>query len=132
MSRVLTSRKPKRVRVVANDIEDVIQAQIVSLLENHAIPLLIWFAIPNGGKRDIRTAVKMKATGTKAGVLDLQLICPRTLKPHFMEVKEPINGHLSKEQEKFGEQCTLLGIPWAVVTSLEEAEKQLDEWQFLT
>lgn len=30
-----------------------------------------YFAIPNGGSRNIKEAVKLKATGTKAGVPDL-------------------------------------------------------------
>lgn len=123
-------RTVKPVRVVSNDIEDVIQAQIVSLLENHAIPMLIWFAVPNGGKRDIRTAVKLKATGTKAGIPDLVFICPRTRVSHFIEVKKP-KGRLSKEQSVFRDDAITLGLPWAVVTSLEETERQLDQWAFL-
>ena len=34
-------------------------------------------AVPNGGKRDIVTAVRLKQTGTKAGFPDIFLFCPR-------------------------------------------------------
>jgi len=34
-------------------------------------------AVPNGGKRDIVTAVKLKQTGTKAGFPDMFLFCRR-------------------------------------------------------
>ena len=40
-------------------------------------PCLRWmFAIPNGGKRDVRTAVRLRAEGVKAGVPDIFLPYP--------------------------------------------------------
>lgn len=42
------------------------------------LPDLLWlFHIPNGGKRDIITATRLKAQGVKAGVPDLCLPVPR-------------------------------------------------------
>ena len=38
--------------------------------------LRMLFAVPNGGKRHPRTAIKLKAEGVKAGVSDLILCCP--------------------------------------------------------
>lgn len=35
------------------------------------------FAIPNGGDRDIRVAVKLKAEGVRRGVPDLMLLAKR-------------------------------------------------------
>jgi len=35
------------------------------------------FAIPNGGKRDLREAANMKAQGVKAGVYDVFIPVPR-------------------------------------------------------
>jgi hypothetical protein len=35
--------------------------------------LALMYAIPNGGHRDVRVAVKLKAEGVKAGVLDVHL-----------------------------------------------------------
>lgn len=48
-----------------------------ALLHQRKYPALeCLFAIPNGGKRDVRVAAKLKLEGVKAGVLDLQLPVP--------------------------------------------------------
>lgn len=39
-------------------------------------PLAYMFAIPNGGLRDVKTAVALKAEGVRAGVCDVFLPCP--------------------------------------------------------
>jgi hypothetical protein len=52
------------------------QASLVSwanTLESDLPGLALLYAIPNGGRRDIRTAIKLKAEGVKAGVPDLCL-----------------------------------------------------------
>lgn len=54
-------------------------------------PTNLMFAIPMGGKRDVREAVRMKRQGSKKGVPDMCL--PVTNKDHsglFIELKKPI------------------------------------------
>ena len=47
-------------------------------LQAPAYPDLAWlYAIPNGGKRNLQVAIKLKAEGAKAGVPDLCLPTPR-------------------------------------------------------
>ncbi len=44
-----------------------------ALMSAHYPELELMFAVPNGGHRDVRVAVKLKRSGTKAGVLDVCL-----------------------------------------------------------
>ena len=47
------------------------------LMEGRHPQLALIFAIPNGGKRHIGTARKLKAEGVRSGVPDIFLACPR-------------------------------------------------------
>lgn len=81
-------------------------------------PELKWLhAIPNGGKRDSRTAQLMVAEGVKAGVLDLHLPVARGgYHGLMMELKRPGGKCLapSKEQSEYMEfldgqgYCTMI------------------------
>lgn len=58
-------------------LEDQIQAKCYQWLHNHHPELRgLFFAIPNGGYRDIREAAKLKATGVVPGVPDTLLVWP--------------------------------------------------------
>ena len=60
------------------------------------------FAIPNGGKRSIVVAVKMKAEGVKRGVPDIFLPVPvGQWCGMFIEMKVRQGGQVSKEQRAF-------------------------------
>ena len=62
--------------------------------------LLLMHAIPNGGKRDIRTAARLKAEGVKPGVPDIFLPVPKNGKHGlYIELKRSRGGTVSKEQE---------------------------------
>lgn len=65
-------------------------------------------AIPNGGTRSLATGARMKAEGTKAGVLDIFLPLARSgYHGLYIEMKKPgkINN-LSSVQKEFIEYCT--------------------------
>lgn len=71
MKRYLKSGKPT---------EDLIQAtffQWVYLCEQIHPELQLCFAIPNGGTRNIREAIKFKRTGVRKGVPDVFLPVPK-------------------------------------------------------
>lgn len=60
------------------------------------------FAIPNGGKRNIVTAVKMKAEGVRAGVPDMFLPVPIGDRCGlFVELKKRGGGKVSNAQREF-------------------------------
>ncbi|TRZ50799.1 MAG: VRR-NUC domain-containing protein [Dehalococcoidia bacterium] len=62
-------------------------------------PLL--FAIPNGGKRDQRTAASLKMEGVRAGVPDLFFAKPtKSAYGLFIEMKKVVGGAVSKDQKK--------------------------------
>jgi hypothetical protein len=69
-------------------------------VENHP-KLSLLYSIPNGGYRAKRTAVVMKATGTKKGVPDLHLPIPaQGCHALFIELKRVKGGSLSPEQKQ--------------------------------
>lgn len=80
-------------------------------VQNRYPELAYIFAIPNGGKRTIGTAVKMKAEGVKRGVPDLMLPVPRgDFFGLFLETKVQGN-YPTKEQVAW--QSFLMGQNYA-------------------
>ena len=62
-------------------------------------PDVIVFAVPNGGKRDKREAVRLKAEGVLAGVPDLCIPEPRgAWHGLWVEMKRREGGRVSPEQ----------------------------------
>lgn len=107
--------------------ENVIQAEIYKwynnnfCLKNHD-PQCIIFSVPNGGTRNIREALLLKATGLVAGVSDLIVIKQNEI--IFVEVKTEI-GKQSKEQKDFQKIIEKLGFKYILVRSLEDFKKQI-------
>lgn len=78
------------------------------------------FAVPNGGLRDKAEAIKLKATGMKAGVSDLIVVMPE--KVLFVEVKTE-SGVQSEKQKEFEQKINALGYKYHIVRSLDEFKK---------
>ncbi len=82
------------------------------------------FAIPNGGMRDIRTAVKLKKEGVRAGVWDVHIpISKDGWAGMWIEMKVKPNK-LTPEQKAFGALMQDAGHKLAVAYSFEEARAQ--------
>jgi hypothetical protein len=85
------------------------------------------FAIPNGGHRDIRTAVRLKREGVRAGVSDIEVAIPRP-RPEggemyhgmFIEIKTE-KGRLSPAQTAFLARQARLGYSAVVAHGVREA-----------
>ena len=79
------------------------------------------FAIPNGGKRNIGTAIKLKKEGVLAGVPDL--FVPEPTKYYsglFIEMKNGKQGTISDNQKIIIPQLSLRGYMVEVARSFEE------------
>lgn len=90
------------------------------------LKLLKWFhAIPNGGKRNVREAVRLKAQGVKAGVHDTFLPKPRGVYHGcYLELKHGKNK-LSAKQIEFAIAVVADGYCSFTCYSSEEAEEAL-------
>jgi hypothetical protein len=84
----------------------------------------LW-AIPNGGARHIRTAVKLKAEGVVAGVPDLFLMIPKNgWHGLFIEMKIK-GGKVSDNQKEFMGLATLLGYQSVVCYGFDDAKNAI-------
>lgn len=136
---VLLSTLDAKAKAPRMHVEDDLQAAIVAWLGYSLRPDVRFCHVPNGGRRDIREAKRMKAAGTVAGWPDLQLVwsslhtvgITRDVpvgRVAFIEVKAP-GGRLSPAQVDFESWCRERGIPHAVVRSLDEAVAVVKGWQ---
>lgn len=97
------------------------QVQLFAWAEN--LPELeLMHAIPNGGKRDIRTAIKLKAEGVKPGVPDIFLPLPLGGKHGlYIELKRRKYGRVTEEQAAWIEALMRQGYACAVCHGWEMA-----------
>jgi hypothetical protein len=99
--------------------ENALQAALCNYLALSVRPGLHWFAIENGGKRHLLTAVRLKKQGVKPGTPDLCFLLPEG-KVAWLELKIK-GGRLSQAQFMFRNVCRALGHHWAVAKTLDEA-----------
>jgi len=95
-------------------------------LQEKAIPeLALLFAIPNGGKRDKRTAARLKAEGVKAGVSDTFLAVARA-RYHglFIELKAE-GGRPTQSQIDWARAVTAQGYCACFCHGAEQAKKAI-------
>ena len=74
---------------------------------------------------------RLKALGLKPGTFDL-LCFPGEGRVFWLEIKRPKGGVVSTAQEDFGASMTRLGIPWAIVRSIDETREFLASINVLT
>lgn len=107
------------------------QAAFFDLLElnKNKYPFLKWiFAIPNGGHRQIVTAVKLKREGVRRGIFDVFICLPFAGKSGmFLEFKSA-KGRLTKEQSEFRAFAELNGYATAVCRSWREAAREVEKY----
>jgi len=110
------------------DHEHQVQKAICQYLDMRGV---MYFAIPNGGKRNLITAKKLKAEGVKAGVPDICII--HDGQTYFLEVKRPKTltvgkGRLSLTQKAMIERIKEAGAEVAVVYSVADVIQACIEW----
>jgi hypothetical protein len=127
------SRKGGRYKKQSH-IEDDIQKNIISVAKVLLNPSDgIIFAVPNGGRRSIGEAKKLKDMGVMSGVSDLILLL-RDQSCTFIELKRPKTrsmgktlreGTQSDQQLKFQEIVELFGFEYVVIRSIIEFQNFL-------
>ena len=106
--------------------EHHIQVAICQYLDLVKIP---FFAVANGGMRNIIVAKKLKAEGVKAGVADLFLMIPNKIfHGLFIEVKTPV-GRQQPSQKDFEKIAFDSGYCYEVVRSLDDLINCLETYK---
>jgi len=107
--------------------EHIEQKLFVQWFENQ-YPKGLLFAIPNGGLRNIKVAMKLKAEGVKAGVPDIMIPMARDgYCGLFIEMKAP-KGTLQESQKKWLADLNAAGYKAICCKGFEEACKATKEY----
>lgn len=87
------------------------------------------FAVPNGGRRDVTTAAKLKAEGVVPGVADLVLLMSnRDYGALLIEMKTP-KGRQSDSQKKWEKTvCADAEYKYVVCRSLDDFIREVDSY----
>lgn len=107
-------------------LEDDLQAAVcryLDILERQGH--LLYFAVPNGGKRNLLEAVRMKRLGIRPGIPDLVLI-PKAGPWCFIELKSP-KGVQSEAQREWAAKLERFNCVTRVCRSLDEVRQFLFE-----
>jgi hypothetical protein len=138
-------RKSGTRRRIVNDPEHELQASLVAwaeIAQGRLHELALLHAIPNGGARGIRTAVRMREEGQLAGVWDLFLPVPRSAAHGlYLETKvdtrlpdlatgrlRRYHSRLSVDQIIFGRAVAANGYAARVYRTLDEGRDILNAY----
>lgn len=108
-------------RIVKSEDEE--QALLVDWLRSQGIR---FYAIPNGGKREIKEAVKFKRTGVSAGVPDLCIPIPVPSAGYhglYIELKRQRGSTVTEKQKEWIEFLVNNGYYAQVAYGFDEARK---------
>jgi len=103
--------------------EDDMQAEFFKVLPTFFpnIPDKLFFAIPNGGKRDKMEAIRLKRQGVKAGVTDTLLLIPKKGFSCLCLEFKTLSGTQSDDQKEFQRQIEMCGGKYEIVRSVGRA-----------
>lgn len=111
--------------------EQELQKSVVQYLR-YAAPKVLFFHVPNGGKRSKAEAGIFKAMGVMPGVADLMLFwnnSPALCYPSFAAIElKAGKGAQTDHQKTFQDRWEALGGKYAVVRSLDELQGILKDW----
>lgn len=105
-----------------------LQRAVVEHLRLTALDGVIWFSVPNEGRRSAVLGSELKRMGMKPGVADLCIIIEG--RAHFLELKSA-DGKASPEQRAFRHECEAAGIPYRMAFGIDEALGALRSWRAL-
>lgn len=106
--------------------EQKLQIALTSYMQ-YAFPDVLYFSVPNGGKRSVIEAAMLKKMGALAGVSDCLFFWPCGY--GAIELKRPDKkAYMSPEQKEFAEKWQAYGGKFACCNSLEQCEAALKSW----
>lgn len=118
--------------------ERALQIEVAEIL--NGIPGLLWFHVPNGGKRNVIEAKIFKAMGVKPGVPDIIIAGTPIVYhgpvpfsgggPAFIELKAD-NKKPSPEQVAWHEELRKRGWAGTVCRSVDEVLVALKRWGYI-
>jgi hypothetical protein len=118
-------RRGPKPKPAGDQSEDALQVYVANFL-TAALPADCWWkAIPNGGWRAKKTAARLRATGTKPGAHDLEILWGGRL--YTIELKVGKNT-MSKDQKEVAAKVVASGGVWACCRSVLEVEAALSSW----
>jgi hypothetical protein len=100
--------------------EDTLQVFTADLLESFKRPGIVAYHTPNGGKRHISVAKKLKKMGVLAGVADWTILLPGA-RAAFLELKDE-DGRQSAAQIAFERDVKALGFAYEIGRSPEQVK----------
>lgn len=109
--------------------EHKLQVALIDYLALALRPELEVRAIPNGEKRHIRVASRLKDEGVRRGTPDI-FICLPEGRIAWLEMKAH-KGTLSPDQKAFRDKVLALGHHWGMARSIDEALEHLTKWDAL-
>jgi hypothetical protein len=109
--------------------EHRIQVALFDYLALALKPELEARAVPNGEKRHISVAARLKAEGVRRGTPDIFVCLPQG-RIGWLEMKAP-KGVLSPDQKHFRDKVLALGHFWGLARTVDEAIEHLTEWDAL-
>lgn len=106
--------------------EQVALFEWAAWMEKQIPELHLMHAIPNGGKRDIRTAARLKDEGVKPGVPDICLPVPRGGKHGlYIELKRRKGGRVTSDQLQWLDDLIHQGYKCCVCRGCDEAKNEI-------
>lgn len=108
----------------ARSLERMEQVALFEWLDEHAIglpELALAFAVPNGGKRSIGAAGKLKMEGVKPGVPDIVLPVPRGGYGALYVEMKTAGGSITPSQADWHHQLTRVGNKVVIASTWEQA-----------
>ena len=121
------ARRPKKV-AVPEPSETQIQQSFIQYLDLCAHRDLVYWAVPNGGKRSKVEAARLKAEGVRAGIPDVHFMHKCTF--YVLEIKKK-KGRLSPEQKVMIERLRAAGAVVEVAYGLDACISQVKGWGML-
>lgn len=106
--------------------EDMLHIYTADVLRAFAVPRVVWWHTPNGGKRHISVAKQLKKMGTRAGVSDFVFLFEVAPRIAFLELKDA-DGRQEDAQKDFQRDVEAIGCPYFIARTPAEVDRVLTE-----